>query len=409
MQSRRVAAVSIIATCGLLITGCGSKGKASNDTATANGTLTVGAALPLTGQLAREGILTQEGYQLCEEKINAKGGIDVGGKKVKLNIKFQDDTSKPDVAAQLVDQFNDQGVSFILSSYGSAATEAQAAAVEKNGQVLLDSAGADDKIFEKGYKRTFAVLSPATEYTSSMVKAVAELANPKPKTVVFISADDGFSKTATQGGEATAKKLGLTVLPSQYVPNGTTDVSSALIAIKGQNPDVVFVSAHVVEGIAVVQQAKGLGVTPQAFGITVATPTPDFVKTLGAAANGVLGSSQWSPTTKGKDKFFGTAKDYAAAFQAKFNRAPDYHNAEATAACLTLALAIEKAGSTDTDKVRDAIAATDAETFFGKIKFTPEGKNLAKEMSVIQIQAGKVVTIWPKDSAEGKIIWPAVQ
>ncbi len=398
-------AVAITAS-SLVMAGCGSKGAPKSEGAASSGTLAIGASLSLTGALAREGQLTKEGYQLCQDKVNAKGGVDIGGTKVKLAIQYQDDTSKPDVAAQLVDQFNDKGIKLILSSYGSANTEAQAAVIERNGQVMADSAGADNKIFSKGYKRTFAVLSPATEYASAIVKAIAELATPKPKTVVFLSADDGFSKTVTEGGMKTAKELGFTVLDPQYFPSQTSDVSSALTKVKGEHPDVIIGSVHLVEGVAIVKQAKELGVTPAGFGETVAPPTPDFAKTLGTQAENVLGSSQWTDATLGKDKYFGTAKDYAKDIQAKFGHAPDYHNAEATAACLAFALATEKAGSSQPDKVRDALSGLDTESFFGKIKFDPTGQNIYKPMSVIQVQSGKALTVWPKESAEAKMIWP---
>lgn len=406
MRSRTLAMAVVVTASSLVMAGCGSKEEATTKGAAESGTLAIGASLTLTGKLAREGLLTKEGYQLCQEKVNAKGGVDIGGKKAKLAIQYQDDTSKPDVAAQLVDQFNDKGVKLILSSYGSANTEAQAAVIERNGQVMADSAGADNKIFSKGYKRTFAVLSPATEYASSIVKAIAELATPKPKTIVFLSADDGFSKTVTEGGMKTAKELGFTVLDPQYFPNGASDVSSALTKVKGQKPDVIIGSVHLVEGVAIVKQAKELGVTPVGFGESVAPPTPDFAKTLGPLAENVLGSSQWTEATTGEDKYFGTAKDYAKEIQAKFGHAPEYHNAEATAACLAFVLAVEKAGSSDVDKVRDALAGLDAESFFGKIKFDPTGANIYKPMSVIQIQKGKAVTVWPKESAEAKMIWP---
>ena len=401
-----MAVAAVITASSLAMAGCGSKEEATTAGAAESGTLAIGASIGLTGKLAREGLLTKEGYQLCQEKVNAKGGVDIGGKKAKLDIQYQDDTSKPDVAAQLVDQFNDKGVKLILSSYGSANTEAQAAVIERNNQVMVDSAGADNKIFEKGYKRTFAVLSPATEYASSIVKAIAELATPKPKTVVFLSADDGFSKTVTEGGMKTAKELGFTVLDAQYFPNGASDVSSALTKVKGKKPDVIIGSVHLVEGVAIIKQAKELGVTPAGFGETVAPPTPDFAKSLGPLAENVLGSSQWTDVTAGEDKYFGTAKAYAADIQAKFGHAAQYHNAEATAGCLAFVLAVEKAGSSDVDKVRDALSALDTESFFGKIKFDATGQNTFKPMSVIQIQNGKAVSVWPKDSAEAKMIWP---
>jgi len=392
----------------LALSGCGSKGAAQSDAG--SDTLTLGAAVSLTGKLAREGGLTKEGYELCQSKVNAAGGVPVGGKKLKLDIQYQDDTSKPDTAAQLVEQFNDKDVKLILSSYGSANSEAQAAVVERNGQVMADSAGADNKIFEKGYRRTFAVLSPATEYLASIVKSIAELATPTPKTIAFVSADDGFSKTATEGGIAEATKQGFTVLPAQYVPNGTSDVSSALTKLKGQRPDVIIGSVHLVEGIAIIKQAHELGVTPSGgFGESVAPPTPDFAKTLGGQAENVLGSSQWTDTVKGQDKYFGTAKQYSDDIQAKYGHLPDYHDAEATAACLALVLAAEKAGSTEPDKVRDALAGLDTESFFGRIKFDQTGKNVSKPMSVIQIQDGKAVTVWPTEAAESKFVWPGAK
>jgi branched-chain amino acid transport system substrate-binding protein len=407
VKSRMVAGVAVATASCLAVAGCGSKGEANSGGSASSGTLVIGASLSLTGQLAREGQLTNEGYKLCQDKVNAQGGANVGGTMTKLDIQYQDDTSKPDVAAQLVDQFNDKGIKLILSSYGSANTEAQAAVIERNGQVMADSAGADDKIFQKGYQRTFAVLSPATVYAASIVSAIADLATPKPKTVVFLSADDGFSKTVTEGGMKAARDKGFTVLPTQYFPNGTSDVSSALTKVKGENPDVIIGSVHLVEGVAIVKQARELGVTPVAFGETVAPPTPDFTKTLGAQAENVLGSSQWTVATVGQDKYFGTAKDYAQDIQATFGHVADYHDAEASAACLALVLAVEKAGSTDPNKVRDALAALDTESFFGRIKFNSLGQNVYKPMSVIQIQQGKALTVWPKEGAEAALIWPA--
>jgi branched-chain amino acid transport system substrate-binding protein len=406
-MNTRISTVIAVTAVAFAITGCGSKGTATK-TDENSGTLVLGASISLTGSLAREGVLTKEGYDVCQKVVNGKGGVPVGGQKMKLDIQYQDDTSKPDTAAQLIDQFNDKGVKLILGPYGSATTESAAAVIERNGQVMADSSGADDKIFAKGYKRTFAVLSPAKQYAASMVQAIADLATPKPKTIAFVSADDGFSKTVTQGGIAKAKELGFTVVAEEYVPNGTSDVSSALTKIKPKNPDVVMGSVHLVEGVAIIKQAKELGVNPPGgFGETVAPPTPDFAKTLGASADGVLGSTQWTIKTKGSDKWFGSATDYATTFAAQFaGRQPEYHGAEATAACLALVLAVEKAGSTAQDKVRDALAALDEQTFFGALKFNDVGQNVSKPMSVIQIQGGKPIAVWPKDAAEAAIKWP---
>ncbi len=388
-------------------TGCGSKGAPESAGADST-TLTLGASISLTGATAKEGAYTKEGYQVCKKVINDKGGVVAGGKTYTLDIKFQDDTSKADVSAQLVDKYNDEGVKLILGPYGSGPTEAVAAVIERNGQVMADSAGADDKIFDKGYQRSFAVLSPATSYVGSMVQAINDLADPRPRTIAFISADDGFSKTATQGGVDKAKELGFKVVAEEYVPEKTTDVSAALTKIKPKNPDVIIGSVHLSEGIAIIKQAKELGVTPAGgFAETVAPPIPDFAKTLAASAEGVLGSTQWTPRTVGSEKYFGTAADYAETFAGMYGGSqPTYQSAQATAACLALVLAVQKAGTTEPDKVRDALAALDTPSFFGPIKFNKHGMNVTKQMSVIQVQNGKPVPVWPKESAEAPLKWP---
>lgn len=409
MRPRPFLALLATLTLALAVTvtvGCGKGSGDGGGGGVKGGKLNLGAALSLTGSLAKEGALTKQGYQVCQQKVNARGGVKVGDKKAKLAITYSDDKSEPDTASRLIDKFNDDGVKLILGPYGSPSTEAAAAAIERNGQVMADSSGADDNIFTKGYKNTFAVLSPATRYVATIVKSIAQDANPKPKTVAMLSADDGFSQTAAKGGVAEAKKQGLQVIAQESFPEHTTNVSAALTKVRGKNPDVILGSVHVEEGIAIVKQAGELGVKPDGFGETVAPPTPDFKDALGNAANGVLGSTQWTPQVPGKDAIFGTAKDYSRDFEQRFGKTAEYHSAEGAAACLALVLAVEDAGSAAPDKVRDSLAGLDTASFFGPLKFNARGQNVTKQMSVIQIQAGKVVTVYPKGQAEAKLKWP---
>ncbi|HEY7454919.1 MAG TPA: amino acid ABC transporter substrate-binding protein [Thermoleophilaceae bacterium] len=406
MSSLRTWLVIVLTLAMAVVSACG-KGGDGDESGIEGGKLQFGAALSLTGSLAKEGALTKQGYQLCQEKVNERGGVDVGGDNAKLAITYSDDRSEPDTAARLVDKFNDDGVKLILGPYGSPSTEAAAAAVERNGQVMVDSSGADDNIFTKGYKNTFAVLSPASDYVAIMIEAITNSANPKPKTVAMLSADDGFSQTAAKGGVEAAEKAGLKVVAQESFPEHTTDVSSALTKVRGKDPDLILGSVHVEEGIAIVKQSAELGVQPRGFGETVAPPTPDFSKALGSSANGVVGSTQWTPEVTGTDEVFGSAQDYAADFKKRFGADAEYHSAEGAAACLALVLAVEDAGSADPEKVRDSLAALDTESFFGPIKFDDTGKNVTKPMSAIQIQDGKVTTIYPEEQAQAKLQWPA--
>ena len=73
---------------------------------------------------------------------------------------------------------------------------------------------------------------------------------------------------------------------------------------------------------------------------------------------------------------------------------------------LELALELPVGNSTDPAKVRDALAALDEQTFFGPLKFNAVGQNVTKTMGVIQLQNGKPVPVWPKDSSAGTLVWP---
>src|SRR5262245_44580575 len=109
MNTRTLAGVAAATALLLVVTGCGSK-NAAEATGAEGGTLVLGASLALSGSTVKEGTLTKEGYEVCKSVINAKGGITAGGKKYTLDIQYQDDTSKADVSAQLVDQYNDKGI-----------------------------------------------------------------------------------------------------------------------------------------------------------------------------------------------------------------------------------------------------------------------------------------------------------
>src|SRR5258705_8133681 len=125
--------VGVLVAVLLLGSACGkSSGKAAGST---NDNVTIGAALSLSGSLSREGGLTREGYDYCADVVNAKGGVPIGDRKVKLVLKYQDDQSTPDVASRLVEQMNSEGVKLLLGPYGSAAGGAPPPRGGKNGQV----------------------------------------------------------------------------------------------------------------------------------------------------------------------------------------------------------------------------------------------------------------------------------
>jgi branched-chain amino acid transport system substrate-binding protein len=209
-----------------------------------------------------------------------------------------------------------------------------------------------------------------------------------------------------------AKSKNLPVVYYQQYPNAATDLTNVLTALKstgtdGGVPDMVLASGHVAEDITIIKASKQLNINPKLFAFTVGPATPEFVTSLSKDANFVLSSSQWTAEVKynGID-VFKTASNYAQLYRQEYGHEPSYQSAESTAAGLAFQYAIQQAGSIDPQKVRDALAKLDIMTFYGRVKFDETGANTFKPMVTVQIQEGKIITVYPADVANGKIQYP---
>jgi branched-chain amino acid transport system substrate-binding protein len=371
-------------------------------------TITFGAALAATGATAREGELTKEGYEFWKDYINSHGGLKVAGKTYKVNILYADDESNPQTSARLVEKFvSEDKVNFILGPYGSGNSATAAAVVERLKVPMVEGNGSAEKIFSQGFQYTFAVLSPAKRYLEGILE-MALTQKPRPQTVAIATANDAFSVEVGQGAADYAVAHHMTVVYNNKYPADTTDLSSIVSGIKAVNPDIILNGGHLDEALLLERTLKEQNVNAKAVGYSVGPDTPDFRKTLGKDADYVFGGTQWSPTAKykGAPGFIGDSKVYAAEFEKKYGHVPDYHNAESTATCLAFQYAIEKAGTLDPQKVRDALASLDVVTFYGLLKFDSRGINVYKPMAVNQIQKGQLMTVWPTGVQNAQPMYP---
>ena len=371
-------------------------------------TIILGAPLGLTGSLTKESILTQQGYNLWLDWINAQGGIVVNGVKHPVTIKYYDDTSNSNQSAVLMQKLiTEDKANFLLGPYGSGATATDAAIAEQNQIPMVEANGAAQAIFNQGYKYTFGVLSPANKYLQGVIDMAATL-SPKPTTIAMLSADDNFSLEVADAINTYAPTKGMRVVLYKKYKNGATNLTAEVNAAKQANADIVLNSGHLQEAIAINKAAKDQKLNAKIFAYSVGPSTPDFITALGKDANYVYDGSQWTPQVKYTPAFYLSEADYVSAYKAKYPGLgdPDYHVAESTAACLALQRAIENAGSLDPKKVRDALAALDMTVFFGQVKFDSRGINTFKPMVVEQIQNGVHHTVYPADVADAQPMYP---
>ncbi|RLI75391.1 branched-chain amino acid ABC transporter substrate-binding protein [Archaeoglobales archaeon] len=380
--------------------------------------IVIGAPLSLSGKYAKEGQQSLWGIQAAVKWVNdVHGGIDVGGKKVKIEFKYYDDESKKETVQSLVERLiTVDKVNFLLAPYSSGLTLAGAPIADKHKVLYMSHGGASDRIFEQGYKYVVQTLSPASKYQTGFLDMIKET-DPEAKKVAFVYEDAEFSKAVFAGAKSHAEELGFEIVFDKTYPPKPTDLTPILSELKAANPDIVLGGGHFADGQLLASQMADLKVDVKAISIIVAPALPAFYEALGTNAEGICGPGQWeigvkySPEAAEKlgidwygptqDEFLQLFKEFAG------DEEPSYHAAEAAAAILAYAKAIETAQSTDSDSVRDTMSTLDYMTFFGRWKIDPEtGKQIGHDMIVFQWQGGEKVIVWPPEAANAQPYYP---
>ncbi len=374
-------------------------------------TIVLGAAVSLTGKYSTNGKNTQDGYELAVARVNEKGGVQVGDKTYKLKVVYYDDESTPARAAQLAERLiNQDGVKFLLGPYSSGLTKAIAPVTEKYKIPMVEGNGASLSLFKEGYRYLFATLSTTEFYLKEAVNLAAMTAqaagrDPAELKVAMAFENDPFSQDIRAGVTEDAERWGMKVVVDDKLPPELNDMAATLTKIKAVKPDLLLVSGHTKGATLAVRQTAEMRVEVPMIAITHCD-SAQVAETLGSAAEYFLCASQWDRSLSYRDDWFGSAEEYAQLFEATYDYSPPYQAAESTAAVLVFVDALQRAGSFDTEEVRDAIAATDMQTFYGNIKFDETGKNIAKPMVLYQVQDGQYKVVAPTDWASAKLIHP---
>ena len=376
-------------------------------------TIVLGAAVSLTGRYTTAGNHTRKGYDLAVRMINDRGGVRVAGKSYRLEILYYDDESTPARGAQLAERLIRQdGVTFMLGPYSSGLTTAIAPITEQHRVPMVEGNGASRTLFNKGYRYLFAVLSTSEQYLQEAINLAAEQADargqdPATLRIAIATENDPFSQDIRAGVIDAADRYGMRVVIDDKLPRELNDMTATLIKVKAARPDVLLVSGHSKGAALLVRQAEELRATAPIVGLTHCESANVIDRErFGDAADSMLCAAQWAPTLSYRDDLFGSAADYAELFEAEYDYAPPYQAAQASASVMVWADALQRAGSFDTETVRDALAATDMQSFYGNIRFDDTGKNIAKPMVLFQIQDGAYRVVAPSAWASHQLVFP---
>jgi len=213
-------------------------------------TIILGAALSLSGKYSTAGNHTQRGYELAKKIINDAGGVKVGGKSYKIDIKYYDDESTPARGAQLTERLIKQDqVKFMLGPYSSGLTKAVAPIVEKHKIPMVEANGASRSLFTQGYKYLFAVLSTADQYLTESINLAAEQAradgkDPASLRIALAFENDPFSQDVRLGVVDLAAVHGMKIVIDDKLPPELNDMAATLNKVRALKPDVLVVSGH---------------------------------------------------------------------------------------------------------------------------------------------------------------------
>ena len=372
--------------------------------ASAQDVIRIGAPLPITGPLSPEATKQQRGYDLWAETANKAGGVKVGAKRMKVEIVYVDYQSNTPRAVQAAEKLITQDkVDFLFSPFGSGAAKAASSVSEKYQVPTIAATASSAQVYDQGYKFLFGTFTPNDTLTEPLADIVRKQAAGVQR-VAILARNDLFPLAIAQEMEKSAKKRGLNVVYFEKYSIGTMDHASALSQIKSQAPHWIFATGYTNDLILMRKQMADLKIEAPVVTMIAAPAYQEWIDGTGKLSENVTSAAWWHPAVRynGKD-IFGTTENYVKAFKAKYNAEPDYAEASASAAGAILQMAIEKAGTIDRIKVRDALAAMKETTFWGVVQFGPTGQITSLEPPVFQIQKGKPTVIHPQAIRQGEL------
>ncbi len=362
--------------------------------AMAEAPIRIGATMSESGHLSTQGQAAANGYRLCEQHVNADGGL--LGREIRFEI--LDDQSDGDAAIALYEKLIvDHQVDAIMGPYGSTLTEAVAPVTEKHQMVHISPLAATTSIWEQGREYLFMVLPPAELFLAGLI----DLADQRGlERVAILTEDVLFPRAAGSGAESLARESGMEVIFHEAYATGSEDFSAWLERLDEHDIDVLAMAASSLDDfISVVEQMKAADIRIEMFGTSGAVS--QFAESLGNAADFSYGLSAWEPEldNPGIERF---VDDY----QARFDMAPSFHAAGAYGACQLFAKAVERIGSLESDDLRQALLELETTTVFGPYAVDERGYQVANQGLTIQWQHGEKAIVWPSEKAQAQSWYP---
>ncbi len=365
----------------------------------------IGNIIPLSGPSASVGQQGKNAREMAVEEINAAGGIkSLGG--AKLEMVYADSESKPEKAVAEAERFiNTEKVHVLTGCWNSAVTYPTTAVAERYGIPFVVPVSVADKITEQGFKTVFRLAAKDSWWTRdqfAFLKDMEKESNTTVKKLAFVYENGDWGKGFAGQWKELAKKGGYQVVLDEPYPSTATDLSPVVQKIKRATPDVLMLVSNAADAILLTNTLAEYKVKLKAI---IASggghADPSFLEASGKNARYMFDIVEWETDVNKPG-----AKEANEKYNAKYGQNLTGEAVDAYLAMYVLKDALERAGSLDPAKIREALAATNLRggpgmiVGYESVEFDKTGQNKHAALVMVQINdIGKGmerITVWPK-------------
>ncbi len=369
----------------------------------------IGVLYPLTGDSAGFGRDCVNGTLLAIWEINEEGGIKAL-RGAELEVVMGDTRGTPEAGVVETERLiSQEGVCAIIGVYASSVTIPATEVSERLKTPFLVNPGIADVITERGFRYLFRIMPKAEYYGQNQVRFLQDLHNRTAtpvQRVALLHENSGFGTAAVFGQRAALIRAGLEpVIEVPYDAAQVTDMREEISRVLSADPDIILATTYLRDSILIRRELVRIGSAIPFIDTAGGTVTSRYIDELGPLAEGTLTLSEYSiHTPEGKS----LNDRYYARFQSNITGDSAY----SYQAVMVLRDALERAGSADREKVRDALAATNMTreehmVLPGEgIRFDESGQNVYTQLIMAQIQGRRLVPVWPEEYAAAPVCQP---
>jgi branched-chain amino acid transport system substrate-binding protein len=384
-------------------------------------TVKIGVIYPLTGNAASAGQSAKDAINLGVEIVNtahpdlkalplgATAGLpNLGGAKIELDE--ADHQGNPQVGQQQTLRLITQDhVVAMLGSYHSSVSLVATAVAERQGIPYLVADSVALNITGRGFKWTFRTGPIASDFAKAYAGFLTDLKNTGRKIdkIAIVNENTDYGTSVAASIQDAAKAANINVAAQIPYNANSSDVSAQVIQLKTLQPDVVIFVSYTADTILYFRTMKNLDYLPPIIiGDDAGFSDPTFIPNVGDLAQGAINRSAYDIGKPGSNSYIVNEM-----FKAKYGRDLDDTSARWMQGFLVLADAINRAGSTEPDKVQAALQATELKPDqlmigYNGVKFDSTGQNTLASTFLIQLKGKQYVSVWPENLATGKLELP---